>query len=206
MAMRIVVFSGSSGAGKTTIVGELLNGDLSHLVELIVSETTHGPRPDNLPGEYRQRTEKELEILDDSGELLWRIKKGEDWYGTRKEPVNVLLAKPRKISLMILTPERVLEIKNYVSAYNSRHQTEFSVYAIYILSPGGEELRRRMREQGRSEEEIRLRLHDDRGWDVAAKRMGIFDDFLENSENDGGEKAAIYVANKILAFSKELPR
>jgi len=206
MTVRIVVFSGSSGVGKTTIAGELLNGNLSHLVELIVSETTRGPRPDDLPGEYMRRTKEEFEVLNKWGRFLWRVKVGENWYGTREEPVNVLLAKPRKIGLMILTPDKVLDIKNYVSAYNSRHQTEFSVYAMYILSPGEEELERRMIEQGRPEKEIRLRLHDDREWDETARQMGIFDDFLENSADDRGEGAAIYVANKILAFAKELPR
>lgn len=202
MSVRIVVFTGPSGSGKTTLTNELLKGSLSYLLELIVSTTTRAPRPSDLPGEYEYKTEEEFEMLKRFKRFIWSVKLNDTWYGTRKEAVDTLLQKPRKIGLMILEPEKVLELKNYVR----KNYPRYSVWAIYIESPGAAELERRMIKRGHTEEEIRLRLQTDSSWDETAREMGIFDDFIKNDKNDGGEEASIRVADRILQFSKDLPR
>lgn len=202
MSVRIVVFTGPSGSGKTTLTNELLKGSLSYLLELIVSTTTRAPRPSDLLGEYEYKTGEGFEMLKRFKRFLWSIKLNDTWYGTRKEAVDTLLQKLRKIGLMILKPEKVLELKNYVG----KNYPRYSVWAIYIESPGAAELERRMIKQGRSEKEIQMRLQTDSSWDEMARQMGIFDEFIPNNKNDGGAEASICVANRILAFSKDLPR
>ncbi len=97
---RLVIVSGPSGGGKTTVVQKLL-GELPRLVRS-VSVTTRPQRPDERNGyHYRFVTEKRFEQLRGRGELLEWAKVHGAFYGTPKAPIKRLLANGRDVMLSI---------------------------------------------------------------------------------------------------------
>ena len=97
---RLVIVSGPSGGGKTTIVQKLLRR-LPRLARS-VSVTTRPQRPGERNGDhYRFVTAKQFKQLRVRGELLEWAKVHGASYGTPKAPIKRLLAKRRDVILSI---------------------------------------------------------------------------------------------------------
>jgi guanylate kinase len=96
----LVVLSGPSGVGKTTITKALLEqGWPGHV---LVTATTRRPREGEIDGvHYHFRTPQQFQQLIDRNDLLEYAQVHGNWYGVPAEPVRQQLAAGRDVVLTI---------------------------------------------------------------------------------------------------------
>jgi guanylate kinase len=140
---KLVILSGPSGVGKSTIVRRLI--DESHgRLRLSVSATTRGPRPGEIPGEhYHFLTPTEFAARREAGDFLECVEvfgRGH-WYGTLRSEVLPSLQRGIWVILEIDVDgaERVLEAFPHA-------------VTIFIAPSTPEELERRLRQRGTEDE------------------------------------------------------
>ena len=87
----LIVFSGPSGVGKTTITQALVRqGWRGHIV---VTATTRRPRPGEVDGvHYHFRTAQDFQQMIQMGELLEHAEVHGNWYGVPATPLRAQLA------------------------------------------------------------------------------------------------------------------
>ena len=170
MAGRLLVVSGPSGSGKSSIVRELLD---RLDVEFSVSVTTRLPRPGERHGDhYNFVSRRDFEAMIENGELLeWAIYNNR-FYGTPAAPIEQAVAEGRDILLEI-------EIQG---ARQVREQRPDAVM-FFVAPPSMDELERRLRRRGdTSEEDIEDRL------EIAEQEMQeapiLFDHVIVNDDLD----------------------
>jgi guanylate kinase len=144
------VISGPSGAGKTTIVEEILKKDSG--LSGSVSATTRPPRADEVEGEaYFFVTDDEFARLKQGKLVEWAEVHGH-FYGTPREFVDTQLAAGRDVVLNI----DVQGGKNVKKAFPQ-------TVLIFILTPSQEELEARINKRASDlSEDITTRL--DNAW------------------------------------------
>jgi guanylate kinase len=170
VAGRLLVVSGPSGSGKSSIVRELLD---RLDVEFSVSVTTRLPRPGERHGDhYNFVSRRDFEAMIENGELLeWAIYNNR-FYGTPAAPIEQAVAEGRDILLEI-------EIQG---ARQVREQRPDAVM-FFVAPPSMDELERRLRRRGdTSEEDIEDRL------EIADQEMQeapiLFDHVIINEDLD----------------------
>lgn len=100
MTAPLVVVSGPSGVGKSTVVAEALR--LDPTIWLSVSSTTRKPRPGETPGkEYFFVEQEEFATLVDTGGLLEWAEFAGNRYGTARAPVQERRAAGQAVLLEI---------------------------------------------------------------------------------------------------------
>lgn len=136
---KLVIISGPSGVGKTTVLRRLLLECPLPLV-MSVSATTRAPRPNEMSGvSYHFITGEKFEEHRKNGDFLECVEvfgRGH-WYGTLKEPVYTSLKQGKWVILEIdvAGAERVWK----------QHPESISIF----IHPGSaEELERRLRKRG----------------------------------------------------------
>lgn len=138
----LVVISGFSGAGKGTLMKELMNKYDNYA--LSVSATTRQPREGEVDGrEYFFKTVDEFENMIKNEQLIEYAKYVNNYYGTPREYVD---------SQLELGKDVILEIE-IQGAMNIKKMYEDAVL-IFILPPSAEELKRRL--VGRNTETIEV--------------------------------------------------
>lgn len=147
---RIVILSGPSGVGKTTVANRVL-AESPVPLERSVSATTRPKRPDEIDGvHYRFFTPEEFARLREKGAFLECFQVFEDghWYGTLKEPVLSTL-KSGKWALLIIDVRGALAV-----------QEQFpDAISIFLLPTSWPDLESRLRGRGTEPEEVvRVRL------------------------------------------------
>ena len=159
---KIITFTGASGAGKSTVVKELLK-DTEHF-RIIPSYTTRAPRDSDLPSEY-QRIGK-IRFLWNKwlDNFIWDIKYAGNFYGTRYDSIDQSFWELFS-SLMILVPETIPKLV----AYTGREP----VLSFYLRGSSEEMLRSRMQKRGDAPANIERRLQECRTWDAEAERSTI---------------------------------
>jgi guanylate kinase len=145
-AGRLVVVSGPSGVGKTSVVDAVLD---TLDIGFSVSATTRAPRPGEVDGvDYLFVTDAEFdELIEGDGLLEWAHYGGYR-YGTPRDPVEASLARGEDI---------LLDIENDgAGQVRSKHP---EALLIFVAPPSLAELERRLRDRGdTSEGDIGARL------------------------------------------------
>jgi guanylate kinase len=170
VAPRLLVVSGPSGSGKSSIVRELIE---RLGIEFSVSATTRLPRPGERHGvHYNFISRRDFERMIENDELLeWAIYNNR-YYGTPRAPIEETLEDQRDILLEI-------EIQG---ARQVREQKPEAI--MYFISPPSlEELERRLRRRGdTSDEDIEDRLEIARS--EMAEAPDLFDHIVVNDNLD----------------------
>ena len=169
-AARLLVVSGPSGSGKSSIVRELIE---RLGIEFSVSATTRLPRPGERHGvHYNFISRRDFEKMIENDELLeWAIYNNR-YYGTPQALIEETLADQRDI---------LLEIEIQGARQVRERKPEAIMY--FIAPPSLEELERRLRRRGdTSDEDIEDRL------EIAKSEMAeapdLFDHIIVNDNLD----------------------
>ncbi len=143
----LVLYSGSSGVGKGTIMAELLKRDPS--IRLSVSNTTRSPREGEIDGvHYNFVTKEQFKKLIDEDGYLEYAQYCDNYYGTPKKQVEDLLNEGYNVFLEIEVQGALQIMAKYPD-----------VLSIFILPTSIESLNRRLHRRGtESEETINERL------------------------------------------------
>ena len=170
--IRIVSFTGPSGAGKTSIIKELLRSNPSW--RLVASYTTRGPRDSDLFGEYRCNVhEEEFSDPRKNSKFAWTVSMHGNSYGHLRGSIkSALMGTYPPMWMLTLTPDLVLE---FLKLSGGR------ALPIFVLPPEEDILRQRLSKRGESEEAIVKRIQDCREWTRDAWASDLPYVFIENN-------------------------
>ncbi|HEY5624066.1 MAG TPA: guanylate kinase [Gammaproteobacteria bacterium] len=174
---RLIVLAAPSGAGKTTLVHELLSREPE--LEFSISYTTRPPRQNETNGEdYFFVDKAEFDRMRDRDDFLEHAEVFDNWYGTSEEYVQSRIDVGHSILLEI----------DWQGARQIRKRRSDAL-TVFIMPPSREELERRLRgRQTDSEEVIQRRLRD------ALSDMRHWDEFGFVVVNDNLDQAAAELA------------
>ena len=174
MEGRLVIFSAPSGAGKTTLVKELLMEELG--LEFSISACSRSARSNEIEGEdyyflglegFKQKIEK--------GEFLeWEEVYPDQFYGTLKSEVDRIWAKDKDVIFDV----------DVIGGLNIKKFYKDKALAIFVMPPSIDALRERLESRcTETEESLKKRL------DKAKSELGFADKFDIQIINDQLEDA-----------------
>ena len=138
---KLVLYSGTSGEGKDTILKKLCERDPD--VWVSVSNTTRKPRAGEINGvHYHFITDEEFEKIIAEGGFLEHAGYCGHYYGTPLGPLNEKLAEGKTVFLEIEVEGALQVMKKYPG-----------ILSIFVLPPNFETLERRLRSRGTEDEE-----------------------------------------------------
>jgi len=170
VAGRLLVVSGPSGSGKSSIVREVLD---RLDIEFSVSATTRLPRPGERHGDHYDFVSlRDFQSMIDNDELLEWARYNNRYYGTPAAPIEAAVADGRDI---------LLEIEIQGARQVREHRPDAIMF--FITPPSMDELESRLRRRGdTSEEDIEERL------EIAESEMkeapSLFDHIVVNESLD----------------------
>ena len=145
---RLFVITAPSGAGKSSLINELLKADPA--LGLSISYTTRPPRPGERNGrEYHFVDDPTFLAMRERGEFLESAEVHGNRYGTSKKVIQDALEQGQDLLLEI----------DWQGARQVRRLYPDCV-GIFILPPSIEELERRMRARGQDSEDVIRRRVD----------------------------------------------
>lgn len=140
----LVLYTGSSGVGKGTIMQELLKRDSN--IRLSVSNTTRPPREGELDGvHYNFVTKEQFESLIKKDGYLEYAEYCGNYYGTPKQQVEDLLNQGYDVFLEIEVCGGLQIMEKYPD-----------VLSIFVLPPSMDTLEKRLRDRNTEDEETIL--------------------------------------------------
>lgn len=138
----IIILSSPSGAGKSSLAKELLKID--HNLRLSISVTTRKPRLGEIEGvNYYFKTKLEFEKLVSQNKFFEYARIYDNYYGTLKEHVEVLLNQGVDVLFDI----------DWQGARNIKKNT-IKAISIFVLPPSIEVLEQRLRNRATDNEEV----------------------------------------------------
>lgn len=166
---KLVVISGPSGAGKTSICNGLLNK--LPRARWSVSVTTRPRRGAEVDGQaYHFVTEEQFERMRSAGELLEHAEYLGKRYGTPRRPVEEALARGETI---------ILEIDVQGAAQVAR-QAPDSI-RVFVLPPTMETLKARLEGRQTESESIQVRRLAEADGEIAfARSSGVYQHIITN--------------------------
>ncbi len=164
---KLVLYTGSSGVGKGTIMAELLKRNPN--IRLSVSNTTRKPREGEIDGvHYNFVTKQQFENLIKENGFLEYAQYCDNYYGTPKKQVEDLLSQGYDVFLEIEVQGGLQILEKYPD-----------VLSIFILPTSIDSLSRRLHRRGTEDEEtINKRLAE------AEREMSFKDRYKYNVVND----------------------
>mgnify|MGYP002735297492 CR=1 FL=1 len=138
----LFIASAPSGAGKTSLVRELI--DRLDGIQVSVSHTTRARRPGEVDGvNYHFVERADFEAMIERGEFFEHARVFDNHYGTSRVAVEHMLAVGQDV---------ILEI-DWQGARQAREQMPDAV-SVFILPPSREELERRLAGRGTDEHAV----------------------------------------------------
>ena len=171
----LVLYTGSSGVGKGTIMAELLKRDPS--IRLSVSNTTRDPREGEIDGVHYNFVTKEQfeELIKDNGYLEYAEYCG-NYYGTPKKQVEDLLDEGYNVFLEIEVQGGLQILEKYPD-----------ILSIFILPPSMEILEKRLRNRGTEKEEVIIKRLNEAKNEISFKnryRFNVVNGELEKAVDE----------------------
>jgi len=150
MPGKCIIFSAPSGAGKTTVVRQLLQKPELKL-EFSISACNRKPREDEIDGRdyYFLSTEDFKKKIDSKEFVEWEEVYANSYYGTLQSELERIWKKGNNAAFDV-------DVKGSISL---KKKFENDALAIYIMPPSVETLEVRLRNRGTEpEEKIRQRM------------------------------------------------
>lgn len=139
----MLVLSSPSGAGKTTLARRLLETEPG--VEMSISYTTRKQRKGEVEGKDYHFVDRETFAgMRDAGEFLEWAVVFDNFYGTRRRPVEHALASGRDVLFDV----------DWQGAKSLRDEAPNDVVAVFILPPSGNALERRLNQRAQDSPEV----------------------------------------------------
>ena len=171
---RLIIVSAPSGAGKTTIVKQLMQSGLG--LEFSVSATSREPRPTETDGkDYYFISADEFRKKISNDELLeWQEVYEDQFYGTLRSEVNRIWKKGHHVLFDV-------DVKG---GMNLKSMFPGNSLSIFIMPPSLEELEKRLRLRStENRESLKKRI------EKAEIELGFADRFDRKVVNDNLEEA-----------------
>ena len=169
---KLFIISAPSGAGKTSLVKELVNSHAE--VEVCISHTTRKMRAGEVDGkDYYFISVKQFNNMIAGNEFLEHAQVFDNFYATAQSSVQQQLEQGLKV---------ILEIDWQGAAQVRKHFPDSQ--SIFILPPSKAELENRLRGRGQDSEEIIARRMQD-----AESEMSHYDEFDHIVLNDDFDQA-----------------
>lgn len=179
----LFVITGPSGAGKGTVLGNVL--DQLDNIFYSVSATTRSPRPGEVNAvHYYFVSKDEFNKMISNEHLLEYANYAGNYYGTPSEPVDLHLNNGEDVILEI-------ELQGAIQIKERRPDAVF----IFIAPPSLKELENRLRGRGTEDEEhVRMRL------EKAKLECAAAENFNHIIVNDKVDNAVENMKNIILSY------
>ena len=173
MSGLLVIFSGPSGVGKTTITRAVIERVAG--AQLSVSATTRPIRDKEVDGvDYFFVGKDEFARMEQAGEMLETARVFDNFYGTPATWVRDRLDEGKVVVLEIDVQGAILVRRRIPEAFG-----------IFILPPSEAELLQRLRDRKREPEEVIQRRFAEAQHEIAAaKSSGAYDRFITNDDLD----------------------
>jgi guanylate kinase len=179
---RLIVVSGPSGVGKSTVL-RALRSELDY--GFSVSATTRDPRPSEIDGIHYHFVSRDRfhQMIDDNALVEW-AEYGGHLYGTPVESVR----RARESSEVVILDIELEGAKQVRSAFPDAD-------LIWIAPPSFDELERRLRQRGDTDEDaIAARL--DRARRDMAVAPSLFDHVVVNGDIDDAVRALLDIVSE----------
>jgi guanylate kinase len=165
----LVIVSGPSGAGKTTIARAIERTVPDTMFS--VSATTRPMTAADTDGvDYHFMTAHEFNQRVSAGEFLEHAEYAGNYYGTLRQPVDLAL-RDGKIMLLEIDIQGAIQVKEKMP----------DALAIFILPPSEDALLQRLRDRRREDESVIQRRFDIARREIAqAHTCGAYDRFVTN--------------------------
>lgn len=175
-----IVISGSSTAGKDTVKYKLL--ELFPTLHKIITTTTRDPRHGEIDGEdLHFVTVEEFKKMEKNGDFIETVEYAGNYYGTTKKAILEALDKD---VIWRIDPSRAAKVREMIKESFPSDVAERLIkklVVIYLHIPL-ETTRQRLAKRGVSDEEVEVRINQDRSfWELY---KDAYDYTIENKQGE----------------------